>query len=48
MHSAERPAAYLLLDDVLIDAVLGAPVIFAVAVLGAGIECFLSDQARVR
>ena len=38
---AEGASANLLLDQVLVDAVLGGAVIFAVAVLGARIEGFL-------
>jgi len=45
VDSAERAAANLLLDQVLVDAVLGAAVILAVAVLGAGIERFLAQSA---
>lgn len=41
-------AAYLLPDEVLIDAVLGGAVIFRVAVLGAGIEGFLCRVNRQR
>jgi hypothetical protein len=41
VDGAERAAANLLLDQVLVDAVLGGAVIFAVAVLGARIEGFL-------
>lgn len=39
---SKRAAANLLLDQVLVDAMLGAAVIFAVAVLGARIEGFLA------
>jgi hypothetical protein len=45
VDSAEGATANLLLDQVLVDAVLGAAVIFAVAVLGAGIEGFLGRSA---
>jgi hypothetical protein len=41
MDSAKGPAANLLLDEVLVDAMLGGPVILAVAILGASIEGFL-------
>ena len=44
VDGAERAAANLLLDQVLVDAVLGGAVIFAVAVLGARIEGFLGSQ----
>ena len=40
---AERASSNLLLDQVLVDAVLGGAVIFAVAVLGARIEGFLLE-----
>lgn len=45
VDGAKGAAANLLLDQVLVDAVLGAAVIFAVAVLGAGIEGFLARSA---
>jgi hypothetical protein len=41
VDGAKGAAANLLLDQVLVDAVLGGAVILAVAVLGAGIEGFL-------
>lgn len=44
VDGAERAAANLLLDQVLVDAVLGGAVILAVAVLGARIERFLGGQ----
>ena len=44
VDGAERAAPDLLLDQVLVDAVLGGAVIFAVAVLGARIERFLGGQ----
>lgn len=44
VDGAERASPNLLLDQVLIDAVLGGAVIFAVAVLGARIEGFLGGQ----
>ena len=42
VDGAKGAAANLLLDQVLVDAVLGGAVIFAVAVLGAGIAGFLA------
>ena len=42
VDGAEGATANLLLDQVLVDAVLGAAVILAVAVLGARIEGFLA------
>lgn len=45
VDGAEGAPANLLLDQVLVDAVLGAAVILAVAVLGAGIEGFLGRSA---
>jgi hypothetical protein len=44
MHCSKRAPANLLLDQVLVDAVLGGPVILAVAVLGARVERFLRVQ----
>lgn len=49
VDSAEGAAADLLLDQVLVDAVLGGAVILAVAVLGARVERFLlGHQQHVR
>lgn len=45
VDGAKGAAANLLLDQVLVDAVLGGAVILAVAVLGAGIEGFLAGLA---
>jgi hypothetical protein len=44
MDGAKRPPANLLAHQVLVDAVLGGAVIFAVAVLGARIEGFLGPS----
>lgn len=41
VNSTERAAANLLLYDILIDAVFGAPIILTSDVLGSSIECFL-------
>ena len=49
VDSAKGAAADLLLDQVLVDAVLGGAVILAVAVLGARVERFLlGHQQHVR
>ena len=49
VDSAEGAAADLLLDQVLVDAVLGGAVILAVAILGARVERFLlGHQQHVR
>ena len=49
VDGAEGAAADLLLDQVLVDAVLGGAVILAVAVLGARVERFLlGHQQHVR
>ena len=45
VDGAKGATANLLLDQVLVDAVLGGAVIFAVAVLGARIEGFLAPLA---
>lgn len=45
VDGAKGATANLLLDQVLVDAVLGGAVVFAVAVLGAGIEGFLAPLA---
>lgn len=45
MHRAKRPPANLLLHQILVDAVLGRAIIFAVAVLGPRIERFLRLSA---
>lgn len=41
MNGAKGAAPNLLLDDVLVDAMLGGSVILAGRILGACIECFL-------
>jgi len=41
VDSSKRSPPYLLLDQVLVDAVLGGPIILAVAVFGTRIERFL-------
>ena len=46
VDGAEGAAADLLLDQVLVDAVLGGAVILAVAVLGARVERFLLGHQR--
>ena len=46
MHCTERPASYLLLYKILVDAVLCGAVIFAVAVLGPRIERLLPNIVR--
>jgi hypothetical protein len=43
VDGAKRAAAYLLPDEVLVDAVLGGAVVLRVAVLGARVEGFLSS-----
>ena len=47
VDSAERPSSNLLLDHILIDAENGTPVVLAIGVLGARVECFF-DLARCR
>lgn len=42
-HGAVRAAAYLVLDDVLVDAVLGLAIRVIVCVLGPRIEGFLRE-----
>ena len=44
MHGSKRPAADLLLHQILVDAVLGSAVVLAVAVLGPCIERFLAAR----
>jgi hypothetical protein len=46
VDGAERAAADLLADEVLVDAVLGGAVILRVAVLGARVEGFLCSVNR--
>jgi hypothetical protein len=41
MHCPERPAAYLLLDNILIDAMLRNTVVFAGDIFGSCVEGFL-------
>lgn len=46
MHGPKRAPSNLLLDDILIDAVHGSSVIFAIRILGVRVQC-LFDLARL-
>lgn len=41
MHGTERTTTYLLLDDILVDGVLGSAVVLTISVFGSSIEGFL-------
>jgi hypothetical protein len=43
MNRAERTTPDLLLDNILVDAMLGSTVILTGIILGAGVQCFLRD-----
>jgi hypothetical protein len=48
MYCPERPAANLLLHQILVDAMFGGAIILAVAVLGSCIERFLQQPRQSR